>query len=131
MTPSSLRRAVPAGPASRAVRAWALSAAARIMTRVLRAARTRTAAADSAVSMLRAGRDWKGMRAAHETTTRSTRPAIVVAARAVMPLMPRIVLMLTDMATMISPASAAPAPAVAVKTPARCWMITGGALRPG
>jgi hypothetical protein len=61
----------------------------------------------------------------------SARPTIVVAARAVMPLMPRIVLMLTDMATMISPASAAPAPAVAVKNPARCWMITGVALKPG
>jgi hypothetical protein len=54
------------------------------------------------------------MGAAHETTAMSTRPAIVVAARAVMPLMPGIVLMLTGMATMVSPASAAPALAVAV-----------------
>jgi hypothetical protein len=32
---------------------------------------------------------------------------------------------------MISPASAAQAPPVAVKNPARCWMITGVALKPG
>lgn len=61
--------------------------------------------------------DWPGLEgdgAAHETTAMSTRPAIVVAARAVMPLMPGIVLMLTGMATMISAASAAPALAVAL-----------------